>query len=167
MDIVLRGNQDTIAGNFPAVGEKAPDFTAFNLEDQKVTLQDYKGEVVLLNVFPDIDTGVCSMQTGRFNEMAQTLEGVKIVSISTNSKEEQQNWCAGKQIEMEMLRDTDRSFGKAYGILVKNADKLGRSVFVINREGEVVYREVVQNMSNEPDYEAAAQEARQAAAELL
>src|SRR5699024_2965836 len=141
MEIILRGNKDTISGNFPELGKKAPDFSAVNLEDENVSLKNYEGEVVLFNVFPDIDTGVCSTQTGKFNELSSRMDNVKIVSISTNTKEEQQNWCTGKQIEMDMLRDPKRSFGKAYGILVEKADKLGRSVFVINREGEVVYRE--------------------------
>lgn len=165
MEIILRGEKDTVLGNFPKIGELAPDFQALNLKDQPVSLSNYKGEVVLLNVFPDIDTGVCSLQTGRFNEMASTLDNVQVVSISTNTKDQQENWCAGKDISMEVVRDTDRSFGKAYGVLIEKANKLGRSVFVVNREGELVYSEIIQNMSNEPDYEQALEKAKEAAAE--
>ena len=66
---------------------------------------------------------------------------------------------------MEVVRDTDRSFGKAYGVLIEKANKLGRSVFVVNREGELVYSQIIQNMSNEPDYEQALEKAKEAAAE--
>jgi len=166
MEIILRGKTDTIPGDFPERGEKAPDFSVLDLDGKSVTLNDYKGQVVLLNVFPDIETGVCSTQTGRFNQLASELEDVKIASISTNTKEEQSNWCVGKQVEMDMLHDPQRSFGKAYGILVKNADKLGRSVFVIDRDGELVYKEVLQDMSNEPDYDKATAAARQAASQI-
>lgn len=166
MDVLLRGKQDSILGNYPKKGEKAPDFKAVDLKGKERSLADYKGEIVLLNVFPDIETGVCSTQTARFNQMAEKLEGIKIVSISVNKKEELENWCAGKQIEMDILRDPDRIFGENYGILVKNADKLGRSVFVIDRNGEVVYEEVLRDMSQEPNYEKASAAAKQAAARI-
>lgn len=167
MDVLLRGNTDTIPGDFPEPGEKASNFNVLDLHDQTVTLKDYEGEVVIFTVFPDIDTGVCSTQTSAFNEMASNIENVRIVSISTNTKEELENWCTGKQIDMDILRDPERSFGKAFGILLTNANKLGRSVFILNRNGEVVYREVLKNMSNEPDYDKAAAAARQATAEFI
>lgn len=166
MDVILRGNKDTLSGKFPERGEQAPDFNLIDLNERAVTLKDYEGEVVLFSVFPDIDTGVCSLQTNTFNEQASKLENVKLVSVSTNTKEELENWCTGKQIKMDILRDPERTFGKAYGILLENANKLGRSVFVVNREGEVIYREVLENMSNEPDYDKASSVARQATAEF-
>lgn len=166
MKVTLKGEPHETSGTMPEVGQQAPNFEAVTLDDKAVKLDDYKGEVVLISAFPDISTGTCSRQTAEFNEWASKLENVQIVSISTNEKAEQEDWCVGKNIEMDLLRDADRSFGKNYGILLEDLDKLARSVFVIDRKGQIVYRQIVEEMAEEPNYEDAVAAARQASANL-
>ncbi|WP_027107636.1 thiol peroxidase [Lacticigenium naphthae] len=166
MNITWKGHEMETVGNLPKVGEKAPSFQLNNKEGKTVSLEDYKGEVVLLNVFPDINTSTCSRQTATFNAKAAELTDVRLISISANSAEEFDNWCAGKSVDMEMLIDAERKFGKEYGLYLEKKDKLARAVFVISREGQLLYREIVKEIADDPDYEEAIAEARHATADL-
>lgn len=166
MEVTLKGEPHQTSGKMPEKGVQAPDFEALTLNDQVVHVDEYEGEVLLISAFPDISTSTCSRQTSEFNEWASKLEDIRVISISTNTKDEQQQWCAGKGIEMDMLRDVNRSFGKAYGIFIEDMDKLARSVFVIDRKGQVVYQEIVKEMAEEPNYEEAVAAARQASANI-
>lgn len=117
---------------------------------------------MLISVIPDIDTRVCALQAKEFNKIANELDGVQLITISNNSKEEQAEWCAGKDISMEMLHDSNLEFGEAYGLVMEELEKLARSVFVINPRGEIVYQEIVPEMSSEPDYDQAIKATRAA-----
>lgn len=165
-NVTLKGDPFETNGDVPNKGEQAPNFTAKDLEDNEVSLSDYSGDVVLISTFPDINTSTCSRQTGKFNELASTLKDTKILSISTNTVEEQKEWCGAKQIDMDLLHDEDRSFSKAYGLYIEEIDKTARSVFVLNRKGQIVYREVVKEMAEDPDYDEAIGAARHEEAEL-
>lgn len=166
MEVKMKGEPHQTSGNIPEKGHQAPDFEAITLNDRVVHIEDYEGEVVLISVFPDIGTSTCSRQTEEFNNWTSKLDDVRILSISTNTKDEQQQWCVGKEIKMDMLRDANRSFGKAYGVFIEDMDKLARSVFVVDRKGQIVYREIVEEMSGEPNYENAVAAARQALANI-
>ncbi|WP_034550691.1 thiol peroxidase [Carnobacterium funditum] len=155
MEFTKKGKPLKVEGTLPNVGDKGPDFSIKNSKDEIVTLEDCKGMVTLISVIPDIDTRVCAIQTKSFNKEASELEGIKIMTISTNTKDEQKKWCAGEGIDMEMLQDTDLSFGKAYGIAIPELNVLVRSVFIIDATGKLVYKEVVSEMSDEPDYDKA------------
>ncbi|SJN17595.1 Thiol peroxidase, Tpx-type [Marinilactibacillus psychrotolerans 42ea] len=143
MDVMMKGKPLTTNSTVPVKGEQAPDFSLNDLNEKAISLSDYKGEVVLISTFPDINTSTCSRQTAKFNEMARTLDSTRILSISTNTKEEQKDWCSAKEI-----------------------DKTARAVFVLNREGQIVYREVVKEMSQDPNYEEAIAAARHEEAEM-
>lgn len=164
MEITKRGTVIKVEGTQPKVGEKAPEFKLKNLNDQVISLSDYQGEVALISVIPNIDTSVCAIQTKQFNQIAGKLEGVQLMTISNNTKEEQADWCAGNGVEMEMLHDTDLTFAKSYGLYMPELDLLARSVFVVNREGVLVYEEIVSEMSHEPNYEKAIEAAKAAVA---
>lgn len=166
MDVKMKGKPLTTNGEIPAKGSQAPAFTLKDLNDQSVSLEDYKGYVVLISTFPDINTSTCSRQTGKFNEMASTLKDTKIISISSNTVEEQKDWCAAKSIDMDLLHDSERSFSKNYGLYVEEMDKTARAVLVLNRQGQVVYNEVVKEMSEDPNYEAAVAAAKHEEAEI-
>lgn len=166
MDVMMKGKPLTTNSTVPAKGEQAPDFSLNDLNEKTNSLSDYKGEVVLISTFPDINTSTCSRQTAKFNEMARTLNSTRILSISTNTKEEQKDWCSAKEIDMVLLHDSDRSFSKDYGLYVEEMDKTARAVFVLNREGQIVYREVVKEMSQDPNYEEAIAAARHEEAEM-
>ncbi|MGX6978570.1 thiol peroxidase [Vagococcus elongatus] len=150
----------TLVGTERNVGEKAPDFTLNNLEDQAISLGQLLTKPVLLNIVPDIDTRVCSIQTKRFNQEAASIEGAAFVTISKNTKEEQANWCAAEGVDMEMLHDTEFTFGRNYGLLIESLGLLARSVFVLDKDGTIVYREIVAELTDEPDYNAALTELR-------
>lgn len=160
MQLTRQGENIDVLGKLPEVGEKAPSFSLTSTDGKTVSSEDLKGDVVILSVFPDIATSVCDAQTRSFNEAASNLEGIRLVSVSKNSKEELQEWCAAKGLEMEMLPDADGSFGDAFGIKMDSIDKLTRSVWVIDQEGTLAYKEIVQEMTNEPNYEAAVEAAK-------
>lgn len=155
MDITKKGTVIALEGTQPTVGEAAPQFTLKNLEDKAINLANYRDKVVVLSVIPNIDTSVCAIQTKHFNQVLGNLDGVQLITISNNTKEEQANWCAGNGVEMEMLHDTDLTFAKAYGLYMPELELLARSVFVVDQTGQLVYEEIVPEMSHEPDYEAA------------
>lgn len=151
--IKVRG--EFIANINPVEKGTAPDFTLTDLKGNKVTLSELT-KPVLISVFPDINTSVCSLQTKRFNVEASQHEEIDFLSISTNTAEEQKNWCAAEGVDMTILSD-DGSFGKAYGILINEgglAGKLARSTFVV-KNGEIVYSEIIEETTDEPNYEAA------------
>ena len=162
MEITRKGTPYKLKGVQPKVGNKAPDFEAGNLTDEQIKLSDFAGKVVLISVVPDIDTRVCALQAKAFNKIASELDGVQLITISNNSKEEQAEWCAGKDISMEMLHDSELNFGNAYGLVMEDLDRLARSVFVVNPRGEITYQEIVPEMSSEPDYDKAIKAARAA-----
>lgn len=150
--VTLGGEAVKLVGIERKVGEVAPDFSLNNLNDEKVSLKDLLKKPVLLNVVPDIDTSVCSIQTKRFNQEAAGVQGATFVTISKNTKEEQENWCSAEGVEMEMLHDTEFSFGKEYGLYIEERGILARSIFVIDTDGTIVYREIVAEIKQEPDY---------------
>lgn len=140
----------------PVESGLAPDFTLTDLKGNKVTLSSLK-KPVLISVFPDINTSVCSLQTKRFNVEASKHEEFEFLSISSNTAEEQKNWCAAEGVDMTILSDNG-TFGQAYGITLggnsRLAGKLARSIFVVV-DGEIVYSEIIEETTNEPNYEAA------------
>ncbi|WP_192988368.1 thiol peroxidase [Carnobacterium mobile] len=162
MEFTRKGTPLKVEGTQPAVGEQSPDFSLKNLEDETIELSQFKGKVVLISVVPDIDTRVCAIQTKAFNADANDIEGVQLITVSTNTKEQQEKWCAGEGIEMEMLHDTDQTFGKTYGIAIPELNALVRSVFVIDGSGKLVYKETVAEMVEEPDYDKAIEAAKAA-----
>jgi thiol peroxidase len=134
------------------VGKNAPDFTLTDLSGKEITLSKLT-KPVLISTFPDIDTRVCSLQTKRFNVEAAKHEEIEFLSISNNTKEEQRNWCAAEGVDMTILSD-DGSFADAYGIFLTPTQRLARSIFAI-KDGKVVYRELVAELTQEPDYNRA------------
>lgn len=166
MDLTFKGDPIQTNGEAPEKGEQAPEFTLKDLENNDVHLSGYLGDVVLLSTFPDITTSTCSRQTGQFNELASTLKDTKILSISTNSPKEQKDWCGAKKIDMDLLHDEDRSFTKDYGLYLDSIDKTARAVFVLSRKGQIIYREIVKEIADEPNYDEAVAAARHAEAEL-
>lgn len=166
MDVTLKGEKFQTNGQPPQVGEDAPSFTVKNLEDKDVSLSEYKGEVLIISTVPDIETSTCSRQTNTFNDEAKELKGTRIISISTNTLAQQNEWSQSKVLSSDILHDSDRTFAKEYGLYIKDIDKMARTVFVLNRQGQIVFREVVEEMSKDPNYEAALSAARHEQAEL-
>ena len=155
MIVTKKGEPFELIGTEVEVGNKAPDFTLENLEGKAVSLSEFMPKPVLISVVPDIDTSVCSIQTKQFNQLAGATEGLQLVTISKNTKEEQASWCAAEGVSMEMLHDEGLLFGDKYGVTMADLGVLARSIFVVDGEGNLVYKEIVPEMAEEPDYKAA------------
>ncbi|CAM5221722.1 2-Cys peroxiredoxin [Alishewanella longhuensis] len=125
-----------------------------------VSLADYSGKTLLLSVVPSIDTGICSLQTKRFNdEVAKLPADVVLLTISTDLPFAQKRFCQQEQVEaMAVLSDAVwRDFGSNYGLLIKDMGLLARSIIIIDKQGMVAYQQMVPELAQEPDYEAALQ----------
>ncbi|WP_086315617.1 thiol peroxidase, atypical 2-Cys peroxiredoxin [Enterococcus sp. 7F3_DIV0205] len=162
MIVTKKGEEVEIIGTQPEVGVKAPNFSLKNLNDEVVNLSEFTGTPVLISVVPDIDTRICSLQTKRFNEEAAKVEGVKFITISNNTKDEQANWCAAEGVDMEILHDTEGTFGEAYGLFIPAMGRLARGIFVIDKDGKIVYEAISKEIAEEPDYGTALDQAKAA-----
>ncbi len=143
------------------VNEMAPAFTVKDVDGKTVTLNDLKGEVLLISVFPDINTRVCDLQTRRFFMEADKHKDVKILNLSNNKPKELSDWCATEGVDALMLSDEDLDFAKAYGLYIAETDVLARSTFLIDKDGTLVYKEVISEITNEPNYDAVFKKASQ------
>lgn len=156
--ILFKGNPMTLLGPDIKVGDKAPDFRVVDNGLQPVTLKDGAGKVQLVTVVPSLDTPVCDTMTRKFNEEAGKLTGdLAVYTISMDLPFAQKRWCGNAGIEkVKTLSDyQDRSFGENYGVLIKELKLLARAVFVIGKDGKIAYREIVKEVTAEPDYAAA------------
>ncbi|MDY0405330.1 thiol peroxidase [Virgibacillus sp. 179-BFC.A HS] len=154
----------TLEGPELKVGDKAPDFTALSNDLQEVSLHDFKGKVKLISVVPSIDTGVCAAQTKRFNEEADKIDNIQILTISMDLPFAQGRFCAAEGIKhLEMLSDhRDADFGKKYGVLIKELRLLARSIFVVDSNDNITYVQYVNEVTDHPDYDKALEAAKQA-----
>ena len=156
--ITFKTNPMTLLGPDIKVGDAAPDFHVVDNGLQPVTLASSAGKVRLITVVPSIDTPTCDTMTRKFNEEAAKLpEAVVIYTISLDLPFAQKRWCGAAGIErVKTLSDyQDRSFGLNYGLLIKELKLLTRAVYVIDAQGKVAYREIVKEVTAEPDYAAA------------
>ena len=160
MTVLFKGIIVTLLGTFVTPGTKAPDFNLVKNDLSEYTLNENKGKYVVLNIFPSLDTGVCAMSVRRFNQMASELPNTTVLCISKDLPFAQSRFCTVEGIEnvvpLSDFRNTS-SFGEAYGVLMKDGPLQGllaRAVVVINPQGEVVYSELVPEITQEPNYEA-------------
>lgn len=155
--ITFAGNPLTLLGNEIKVGDKAPDFTAVGAGLAPVKLSDFAGKVVIVAVYPSIDTSVCAAQNRRFNAEANNLKDVVVLSVSCDLPFAQSRFCAAEGLEnIKTVSDhKDLEFGQKYGFWIKELRLLGRGTVVIDKEGIVRYAEYVPEVTHEPDYNAA------------
>jgi thioredoxin-dependent peroxiredoxin len=165
--VTMRGNPMTLVGPELKVGQKAPAFTAVGKGLAPVTLDQFKGKVKIIAAIPSIDTPVCDAETRRFNEEASKLPGdVQIITISMDLPFAQARWCGAAGVDKVTTISDWRAaeFGQKYGALIKELHLLARAVFVIDKNDNVVYSEYVKEVANQPNFEAALEAARKAAA---
>jgi thiol peroxidase len=156
--ITMKGNPLTLVGTAVEVGRQAPDFEALDNGLSPINLSQFRGKVCIISSVPSLDTPVCDTQTRRFNEEAQKLgDNVVILTISMDLPFAQKRWCGAAGIEnLQTLSDhRDAAFGSAFGVLIKELRLLARAVFIIDKEGIIRYIELVDELTHEPDYEAA------------
>lgn len=162
--VTFMGNPLTLVGREIKVGDKAPDFQALDNDLNPVQFSSLRGNVVILSSVPSLDTPVCSMQTHRFNEQADKLGAkTKIITLSMDLPFAQKRWCGAEGVNnLQTLSDhRDASFGNAYGLLIKELRLLARAVLVVDKEGVVRYMQLVNEVTNEPDYEPALKAAKE------
>ena len=156
--ITMKGNPLTLLGSAVQVGQAAPDFAVVGNDLSEVKLSDFKGSVIVVSSIPSLDTPVCDIQTRRFNKEAAKLgDNVAILTISMDLPFAQSRWCGAAGVEqVKTLSDYQQAdFGTKYGLLIKGLRLLARAVLVIGPDGIVQYVQVVSEVTDEPDYEAA------------
>lgn len=164
--VKFKGNPVTLLGPAITVGSKAPDFQVLAQDLSPITLASSQGKIRLISVMPSLETGICDLQTKRFNEEAARLPAnVEILAISMDLPFAQKRWCSSAGVDrIKVLSDhRDASFGKAYGTLIKELRLLSRSIFVVDAGGTVRYVEYVPENATHPNYDAALAALRQLA----
>ena len=162
--ITMKGNPLTLVGDEVKVGDAAADFEVVANDLSTVKLSSFLGKVCIISSVPSLDTPVCDTMTRRFNEAAGELgEDVVVLTISMDLPVAQSRWCGAAGVEnVQILSDhREADFGEAFGVLIKELRLLARAVFVVNKEGIIRYIEIVDELTNEPDYEAALKAAKE------
>lgn len=155
--ITFKGNQMTLLGPELKAGDRAPEFSAVDTTLSQVTLASTAGKIRIFSAVPSLDTPVCDTETRRFNQEAATLpENVVLQTISLDLPFAQKRWCGAAGIDRVVtLSDyRDRSFGLAYGVLIKELLLLARVIFVVDATDTIRYIQVVPEVTTEPDYAA-------------
>lgn len=158
--ITFKGNPVNTIGELPAKGNHAPDFDLVKTDLSDLNLEALKGMKTVLNIFPSLDTAVCAASVRRFNAEAAKLPNTKVVCISKDLPFAHKRFCTTEGIENVISASEFRSnnFGKSYGVMMTDGPLRGlmaRAVVVLDDTGKVTYSELVPEIAQEPDYEAA------------
>ncbi|QSX32841.1 thiol peroxidase [Shewanella avicenniae] len=157
-EVVLGGKAVTLAGELPTVGAVVPQFKVVDDKFSPISLSDFKGKTVLISAVPSLDTGVCALQTKRFNkEVANFGNDVVMLTISEDLPFAQKRFCKVENVDkIKVLSDSVwRDFGKHYGLLIPNMGLLARAILIIDSQGKLQYKELVSDVSQHPDYDKA------------
>lgn len=163
--VTLHGNPKTLLGDELKVGDPAPAFTLTAPDFSQKTLADFGGKVKLLVTVPSLDTGVCDTEIRRFNQEVGALgDDVVTLVVSVDLPPAQKRWCGhADATNVHTLSDyMDHSFGKDYGVRIKEMGLLARTVMVLDRDDKLVYAQLVKEVGEEPDYDAALAAAKSA-----
>jgi thiol peroxidase len=158
--VTMKGNPLTLAGSPVNVGDSAPDFGVAANDLTLVKFSDFRGKVCVISSVPSLDTAVCSLQTKRFNEQAVALgDEVAILTISMDLPFAQKRWCGAEGVEAVQTFSDHRKaeFGRAFGVLIDELRLLARAVFVVDGDGIIRYKQIVDELTSEPDYDSAIQ----------
>ncbi len=158
--IFFQGSPCHTYGDIPAVGTTAPAFTLTAADLSNVTLDDFKGKRVVLNIFPSLDTPVCAMSVRKFNKEAADLENTQVLCVSMDLPFAMSRFCSTEGIENLKVASAFRSadFAKNYGLQMVDgplAGLLARAVIVLDADHKVIYSDLVEEITNEPDYKGA------------
>ena len=158
--ITLHGNEINTNGDLPAIGEQAPAFSLVNSELADVGLDNYSGKKKLLNIVPSLDTPTCALSTKKFNDSAASREGTVFLMISADLPFAMSRFCSAEGTEnvvsLSMMRS--RKFAKDYGVLIEDGPLAGitaRAIVVIDENDKVIHTELVSEIADEPNYNAA------------
>ncbi len=158
--VTLKGNPIHTNGELPAVGARAPEFRLTTGELKDVSLADYRGKRTILNIVPSLDTSVCATSTRKFNQSAGQLPNTVVLVISADLPFASKRFCTteGLQNVVPLSLVRTKAFAKDYGVLIQDGPLEGltaRAVVVLDEGDKVVYRQLVPEIGQEPDYDAA------------
>ncbi len=158
--VTLKGNPVDVAGNLPKVGSNAPNFTLVDKALADVTLDAFAGKRKVLNIFPSVDTPTCAASIRAFNKLAASMDNTVVLNISADLPFAQTRFCAAEGIEnvQNLSSMRGRDFLMNYGVLLftsKLAGLCARAVIVIDESNKVTHVELVPEIANEPNYDAA------------
>lgn len=158
--VTLEGNSLEVLGHFPQPGESVHSFMLVDKKLNDVSLSQFEGKRKILSIVPSIDTPVCAASTRQFNLEASKLENVVVLVISTDLPFAQARFCGAEGLNNVIMLSTlrGRDFSKDYGVLIKTYPLAGlcaRAVIVLDESDRVIYSELVPEITDEPDYEAA------------
>ena len=159
-NITLKGNPVTTCGDLPAVGSSAPDFSLSASDLSLVNRSNFAGKKIVMNVFPSIDTPVCATSVKKFNEQAASLDNTVVLCISRDLPFAHKRFCGTEELEnvvpLSMYRSNE--FGTSYGVEMSDGPLEGlfaRAIIVLDQDGKVLHNELVGEIADEPNYEAA------------
>ncbi len=156
--ITFHNEPATTAGELPKVGSIAANFMAISSDLKEKSLSDYKGHRIVLSIFPSVDTGVCAASVRRFNQEANNLKNTKILCISKDLPFAMARFCGAEGLKnVEVLSDFRGDFSSKYHVELLDTPLKGllsRAIIVIDENETVIYTEQVDEITNEPDYEA-------------
>ena len=157
--ITLKGNPVHTVGKLPAVGTQAKDFTLTAVDLTEKTFEDFKGKYIIMNIFPSVNTGICSKSVRTFNQDAASLHNTIVLCISKDLPFAQKQFCGAEGIDhVVMLSDFRNDFGNIYNVqMVDGAMRglLSRAVIVVDPEDKIIYEQQVPEIGQEPDYAGA------------
>ena len=158
--VTLKGNPVTLNGTFPTVGQTAPDFTLVAKDLSDVGLKNFSGKRKVLNIVPSLDTAVCATSTRKFNEAASKLNNTAVLVISADLPFAMSRFCVAEGLEnvttLSLMRG--RNFMSNYGVEITNTGLAGvtaRAVLVLDESNKVIHAELVSEITQEPNYDAA------------
>lgn len=155
--ITMKGNPLTLVGKEIHIGDPAPDVELLSNDLSPVKLSFYLGKICVIATVPSLDTSVCDLETRRFNQEAANLgSDVQILTISMDLPFSQSRWCGQTGVDKVITLSDHRqaSLGMAFGVLIKELRLLARAIFVLDRDGIVRYIQIVNEIGEEPDYDA-------------
>ncbi|NOU49608.1 thiol peroxidase [Pseudoalteromonas sp. JBTF-M23] len=155
--VSANGKPVTLLGSGIELGQQAPNFKVVDGSFVPVTLDSFKDKAVLISVVPSLDTGICSLQTKHFNEkVADEFKDIVMLTISADLPFAQKRFCQAENIDkIQTLSDSVwHDFGKNYGLYIKDMGLLSRAVLILDKTHKVVYKQVVENLATEPNYDS-------------
>jgi thiol peroxidase len=163
MVITFKGEPLTLEGTPVNEGDQAPDFFALDRDFQQVRLSDFRGQVIIISAVPSVDTTVCAAQTRRFNIEA-SRNGIKTLTISMDLPFAQSRFCTTEKINHATLLSDfrDRDFATKFGLRIQGMGLITRAVYVIDKEGKIIYRQICSDLGQEPAYDQAIEAAKRA-----
>ena len=155
--VTMKGNPVTLLGNEVKPGDKASDFTVLTGDLEPYSLKDAGSKVKIISVVPSLDTGVCEMQTIRFNNEAKNLEDTVVLTISVDLPFAQKRFCEANSVEnvITLSDHKDLSFGLNYGFVMEEHRLLARGIVILDRDNTIRYVEYVNEVTTHPDYDKA------------